>query len=178
MSYGGDHQRGHGYGNRQVRSFQSSRSKRAKTMDSMKRAPIAKTEAQWLKDPSHFDLKGVDTPKSVKKAPQSEAQKVIAKIIKLQLKKDELSKKSSMIQSTAAFGQLPPVFFETTNKEARISQEQAELWNEIRGYETKNGDTLWQLAEAKNFQVKKWGNETGLYMSVEDLQLLQNSLPD
>lgn len=30
-------------------------------MDALHNAPIAKTEDQWLKNPSHFDLKGVDT---------------------------------------------------------------------------------------------------------------------
>jgi hypothetical protein len=58
---------GHGYGNskhRSAKSFQASRSKRSQSMDARKSAPIADSEQQWMKDPSHFDIEGIDTPES------------------------------------------------------------------------------------------------------------------
>lgn len=53
-SYGGNH--------RKARAFQASRSKRSQELDSKRRAPIAKTTGQWMKDPAHSDLEGIDTP--------------------------------------------------------------------------------------------------------------------
>jgi hypothetical protein len=63
---------GHGYGNRHRRGFkglmavQNSRSSRSILMDNRLRAPLAKTEDQWINDPSHFDWPDIDTPKAVK----------------------------------------------------------------------------------------------------------------
>lgn len=64
MSY--DAKGGHGYGNqkRSVRSVQASRSKRSQDMDVRLKAPIAKSDEQWLRDPPHYDLPDVDELKS------------------------------------------------------------------------------------------------------------------
>jgi hypothetical protein len=64
---------GHGYGNRHRRGFkglmgvQNSRSQRSIMMDNRLRAPLAKTEDQWVNDPSHFDWPNIDTPKAAVK---------------------------------------------------------------------------------------------------------------
>jgi hypothetical protein len=63
---------GHGYGNNRRRGFkrligvQNSRSSRSIMMDNRLRAPLAKTEQQWVNDPSHYDWPNIDTPKAVK----------------------------------------------------------------------------------------------------------------
>lgn len=64
MSYGGSKQAGHGYANnsRRAHSVQMGRSKKARNQDSLRRATLAKSVEQWEKDPSRFDLEGVDTP--------------------------------------------------------------------------------------------------------------------
>lgn len=69
MSYGTNNRNGgySGQNRHSVNSFQSSRSKRSQSMDALRTSKrIAKTEDQWLKDPSHYDLPGVDTKKEDK----------------------------------------------------------------------------------------------------------------
>lgn len=74
MSYGTNN-RGGGYGgsnHHSAKSFQATRSKRAQSMDSLRTSKrIAKTEDQWLKDPSHYDLPGVDTKKDTEAPPKT-----------------------------------------------------------------------------------------------------------
>lgn len=48
--------------NKSVWEVQNSRSLRARLMDASMKAPLAKTQAQWMRAPNRFDLRGVDYP--------------------------------------------------------------------------------------------------------------------
>lgn len=67
MSYKGSSQGSYGQNRKRrfskgLMSFQNSRSQRSRSMDSRLKAPIAKTEEQWINDPSHYDWPNLDTP--------------------------------------------------------------------------------------------------------------------
>jgi hypothetical protein len=54
------------YGNRSGRTIsgvQHARSSRAKSLDAVLKAPLAKTDEQWMNNPSHYDWPNVDMPK-------------------------------------------------------------------------------------------------------------------
>lgn len=48
---------------RTIYSVQASRSKKAKALDSVLKAPLAETDDQWMNNPSHYDWPNLDTPK-------------------------------------------------------------------------------------------------------------------
>jgi hypothetical protein len=72
-SYGGQSR-----SNRSIYSVQAARSSRSKALDSAFKAPLAKTDEQWMNDPSHYDWPNIDTPKpkmeDLLKDPRSKAE--------------------------------------------------------------------------------------------------------
>lgn len=75
--YGGQYRKGFG---RSAKSIQASRSKRARSMDALHTSSrIAKNEQQWINDPSHYDLQGIDTATEQPKAVTVPEQKPVEK---------------------------------------------------------------------------------------------------
>ncbi len=83
MSYGA--RGGHSYGNnnrhsssnRSIYSVQAERSAHARALDAAFKAPLAKTDEQWMNDPSHYDWPNIDTPK-VQEVVKEEQKKQVA----------------------------------------------------------------------------------------------------
>ena len=56
------------YGNiRKLQRVHARRSSRARRVDDLLQAPLAKSSEQWLAQPNRFDVPDVDTPKTRKK---------------------------------------------------------------------------------------------------------------
>lgn len=150
------------YGNRSkrsVKSVQSSRSKRARSIDALKKAPIAENIEQWKHTPNRYDLQGIDTPhkQNTEKGQVTtwklsdkavdELAKLLRKYGKTQEKLDVLDRETSDILSTSAMGQAPPVFHRKVDQMVEIKRKkQAPLWEKIRGRIIPNSHfkTFWQ----------------------------------
>lgn len=104
---------------------------------------------------------------------QEAIEKVIQRIEKLDIKEKEYSDEASSILKTAPMGQAPDVYGRTLDKGIKIQEEKAKLWNDIRSkiIPTIN-KTLWQAAIEKQLDVVRYGEETHLKISAEDIRQL------
>jgi len=99
-----------------------------------------------------------------------EAMSLIRKIYTRDKKIEELNKKADLIRDTSACGQAPPVYHQTIEKAMRLVQENANLWNDLRGYVVKgSGKTLWQWAILCKFPVAHHGDEHLMNFRLDNL---------
>ena len=100
-------------------------------------------------------------------------EKIIQRIEKLDIKEKKYSNDADGIQSVSAGFQLPDVFYTTLNKGIKIQEEKAKLWNGIRSkIILTTNKTLWQAAIDKKLDVVRYGEETHLKISAEDIRQL------
>ena len=95
-------------------------------------------------------------------------------LIELEDKKENLEKELKAIQKSSPFCQLPNCYFEVLNEETHIAEQQANIFNEIRGFIINDRFmTIWQFCISKNMPVKNFGKENILNLSKEDLLKLK-----
>jgi hypothetical protein len=102
-----------------------------------------------------------------------EVNQIIQKIEKLDIKEKEYSKQADNIQSVSAAFQLPDIFYTTLNKGIKIQVKKAKFWNDIRSkIILTTNKTLWQTAIDKKLDVVRYGEETHLKISAENIRQL------
>ncbi len=102
--------------------------------------------------------------------------KEFQELIDLEQEKQKLLDENKRIQNNQPVMQPYPCFWETLDKATKIAEQQAEIWNNIRGYIIKDKKTtLWQLALKSNYPVKFFGEENIFMIEKLQLEVLKNA---
>lgn len=107
----------------------------------------------------------IEKEKALEVGVPKEIEKGIQKIEKLDTKRREFNAKYDAILETSGVGQTPPIAGETLDKAIKVSEQQAEIWNDLRNYivDKKTGKTLWQIAtDSEALITTKTGKEERL----------------
>lgn len=139
-----------------ARSFQSTRSARARSIDAALKAPFAKTTEQWLKTPNRFDLPNIDDPRT-KRQKKTDTLKYRGKIIGRKISEGETVAKAmgtTQVGTGASSTSLSKLYWDKYSykypSEKWESDDYEYVWNskvgELEVKNTKTGQTVYGIS--------------------------------